>query len=133
MSQFTWFPRIGVVLALVAAGCFSEGERRVAVFPVDGQLLFQGQPAVGAVVSFHPRPGGPGEAARDAVVRDDGHFVPTQPDGAVGLPAGEYALTVRWGDPASDRLGGKYANPDQPLSTIRVTEGINFLSPFKLP
>jgi hypothetical protein len=133
MSQFNWFPRIGVVLALVAAGCFSEGERRVAVFPVDGQLLFQGQPAVGAVVSFHPRPGGPGEAVRDAVVREDGHFVPTQPDGATGLPAGEYALTVRWGDPASDRLGGKYLDPDKPLATIQVTQGINFLSPFKLP
>ena len=73
------------------------------------------------------------ETMVEAEVRADGHFVPTQPDGAIGLPAGEYVLTARWEQAEQDRFGGKYSDPEKPFATIRVTEGINLLRPFKLP
>ncbi len=127
---------VGLLLLCPAAGC-SEEEMRppVAVFPVDGQLLFQNKPAKGAVITFHSTLADDKEGQKTwlATVKDDGHFVPKQADGAIGLPAGEYVLTAEWKvEPSGDQLNGKYASPDTPLTRITVMESINFLPPINI-
>ncbi len=121
-----------VLCLLGLTGCGQEPDRRFAVFPVDGQLLVDGQPAVGAVVTFHPQGSELIDVVTTATVRDDGHFVPSQADGAVGLPEGPYKLTVVWDDGGSDRFKGRYANPDQPIGEVDVQPSINLLAPIKL-
>lgn len=127
---------IGLLLLSLAAGCSEEEVRPpVAVFPVDGQLLFQNKPAKGAVITFHSTLANDKEAQMTwlATVKDDGHFVPKQTDGAIGLPAGEYVLTAEWKvEPSGDQLNGKYASPETPLTRITVMESINFLPPINL-
>lgn len=127
---------IGLLFLSLAAGCSEEEVRPpVAVFPVDGQLLFQNKPARGAVITFHSLAAvdKDGQKTWLATVKDDGHFVPKQADGAIGLPAGEYVLTAEWKlQPSGDQLNGKYASPENPLTRITVMESINFLPPINL-
>ena len=128
-SVLTW---ILFLLSVSLFGCQSGAERAVAVFPVDGQLLHLGQPARGAVIAFFEADNESSKPISEAVVKDDGHFVPVQADGAIGLPAGRYILTAVWDQAGTDRFGGKYASRDSPLTTIQVRESINFLPPIKL-
>lgn len=127
---------VAFLLLSLSAGC-SEEELRpaAAVFPVDGQLLFQNKPAAGAVITFHSLATADYEGQKMwlATVKDDGHFVPKQPDGAIGLPAGEYTLTAEWKvEPSGDQFNGKYASPETPLTKITVMESINFLPPINI-
>jgi len=119
--------------ALAPVGCSESTERQVAVFPVDGQLVVGGKPAIGAVVTFHPAASDSVGKESTAVVRADGHFVATQPDGANGLPEGDYALTVIWPEGENDHLNGKYGDPTSPISRITVKPGVNLLPPVRLP
>ena len=119
-----------IMLALVSfaipSGCSRQEMQTVAVFPVDGQLLIAGKPAVGAVVSFLPTGGAAPRTPIEAVVREDGHFAPTQPDGAIGLPEGEYALSLR---------RAAAANPpaqEEALGSVTVKRGVNFMQPLRL-
>ena len=82
---------------------------------------------------FHPEAENDQGLVYSAVVREDGHFVPTQQDGGVGLPEGNYVLTVTWLDEETDRFEGKYGDPAQPVATWKVTSGINLLNPIRLP
>lgn len=125
---------IFMLLLLVGNGCNKKPEATFPVFPVDGQILAAGKPAVGAVVTFHPVPAG--EAAPSfiatALVRADGHFLPTLPDGRIGLAAGKYVLTAVWNEGEADRWKGKYADPQHPIQQITVITGLNLIPPIKL-
>ena len=127
---------LALFVMLLASNCFSGCSnsiaRQVPVYPVDGQLYVDGKPAVGALVTFHPT-GGNATPSKEVVVRADGHFVATQPDGAVGLPEGTYSLTATWPESGTDRLAGKYADKASPLAQVTVTSGINLIPPIKLP
>src|SRR5438270_6044767 len=88
-----------LILAL-AAGCSHDGSDsgREPVFPVQGQVLFQGKPATGAQVVFQ-RVGTGGNAPVRASGQVDtaGKFVLTTYAAGDGAPAGEYEVTVeRW-------------------------------------
>ena len=82
---------------------------------------------------FHPEGDNDQGLAYTAIVRDDGHFVPTQQDGGVGLPEGSYVLTVTWSEEEIDRFEGKYGDPEQPIAAVKVTSGINLLTAIRLP
>src|SRR5262249_49594211 len=89
----------GVLLALLAStlslSCSGDGRR--PVFPVHGQVLFEGKPAPGALVIFHPVNDPDPRAPRPiAPVGKDGGFKPTTYATADGAPAGEYNVTVTW-------------------------------------
>ena len=90
--------RCAVLVALLTAGCGKPSVAgRVAVVPVTGKVLFQGQPTPGALVAFHPLQGAQSTAPpAQATVRQDGTFVLTTYTANDGVPAGEYKVTVEW-------------------------------------
>jgi hypothetical protein len=134
-----------MVLLLAASmfaciGCGSSG-----TYPVSGKVLYQGEPAVGAMVTF-VRLGVTDrmqEQTPQGVVREDGTFVLASPVGA-GAPPGEYAVLVEWkvgagtgkgrspGLNAPDRLNRRYLDAARPLFTAAVEAKANSLPPFEL-
>lgn len=127
-------PLVGTLL-----GC-SGGEPRPDVQPVTGSLTINGQPAEGAILSFHPVDGQNfdrrGSRPR-AIVEGDGTFtVSTYGDGD-GAPAGQYAVSIVWlTNPESanpvDQLGGRFANPQQSEWRVQIEEGDNRLEPHRI-
>ena len=136
---------LGVALLLAAlVGC-QRGPERVPVYPVSGEVFYQGRPAAGALVIFHPRDTAVGEKLPMkpcATVGADGTFRLSTYDSGDGAPAGEYAVTVLWtttrreegaeGEEVADRLGGRYANPEASRLTATVQAGDNVLKRFDL-
>jgi len=118
---------------IFALGCSRPVNRQVAVYPVDGQLMVGGQPAVGAVVTFYPVDAADGRVIITAAVQSDGRFMPTQPDGAVGLAEGSYRLTATWPETDHDRFDSQFADPSKPIAVIEVKSTVNLLSPINLP
>jgi hypothetical protein len=121
-----------LVFTLMVSACSQPESRQnaVPVYPVEGKLFVGGKPAAGAVVMFHSGGDGPKHSTK---VRDDGRFVPTQTDGAVGLPEGSYSLTVTWQENEKDRFQGKYADPAKPAAKLTVRSGVNLIPPIRLP
>jgi hypothetical protein len=116
------------------------GEKRKPVFPVQGKVLFEGKPAAGAVVFFHPVGVAGADALRPhATVEADGTYRLTTYNGPDGAPAGEYDVTVVWtrpsrrGDEEGDSLlPVRYRAPTTSRLRAEVKEQPNELPPFKL-
>jgi hypothetical protein len=139
--------RQSLVLSVVAAwtfACVGCGGRS-GVYPVSGKVLYRGEPAAGATVTF-VRKGATDrlqEQVPQGVVRDDGTFSLASPLGT-GAPPGEYAVLVEWkvgagkvkgrspGLSAPDRLKRRYLDPARPLLTATVEAKTNSLPPFEL-
>jgi hypothetical protein len=135
-----WLPLGAVLLGTSCGGGLNS---------VTGKVHYNGQPAAGAVVVFHP-------VAEDTlttlhptgVTAADGSFTLTTRTDGDGAAAGEYLVTVVWPEPAQprkpglmstepppdppDRLRGRYAN--RATSDLRavVQAGRNVLPPFEL-
>jgi hypothetical protein len=134
----------GVVLAaaLLSLSCSGPGGPRA--HPVLGKVLYNGRPAAGARVVFHPRNNPDRQAARPyGIVGADGSFSLTTNTPGDGAPAGEYDVTVIWPTQSgrkavggalanSDRLKGAYSSPAQTTLHARVIEGKNELPAFDL-
>ena len=116
---------------VAVVGCARPVARTVPVFPVDGELFVGGKPAIGAEVTFVPEGEGPGAKGATVKVRVDGHFVPTQPDGAIGLPEGDYALTVRWPD-GQGPLGSTASGSSMSIGRCSVKPGVNLIPPISM-
>jgi hypothetical protein len=142
MGKFI-YARICLVCVL-ALGCGSENSQ-IKVYPVHGKVLVKGQPAVGARVVFYP-----------AMAEVEGKKLPT-PAGETnetgeyqlgsyraddGAPQGDYKVTIAWPEPPppnpsgvfsqKDRLGGRYANPDNSKLAAHVDKGGGEVPPFDL-
>jgi hypothetical protein len=127
-------------LLLTCLGCGNTGGQ----FPVTGKVLYKGEPAVGATVTFLRK-----EADRrkespvQGVVGEDGSFTLAGPGGSGALP-GEYVVLVEWKTGAGkmkgrapaltapDRFKGRYFNPNNPVLTAKVEPRTNELPPFEL-
>ena len=120
-----------VVMVCACVGCDQATPRSVAIYPVDGQVVYQGKPATGAVITFHPLDSVE-QPPLACEVRANGHYVPTQADGAIGLPEGSYALTLQWKEGQTDPFAGRYAQPSSPLLKVKVESTVNLLPPIKL-
>jgi hypothetical protein len=125
---------------VACAGCNSSG-----LYPVSGKVLFNGESAVGATVTF-VRKGSVDplkEQTLQGVVGDDGTFTLSGPAGD-GAPPGEYVVLIEWKEGAGktkgrapalsapDRLKKKYLDPNKPLLTATVEAKSNTLPPFDL-
>jgi hypothetical protein len=133
-----WIVAAGI---LSAPGCGNSN----GLHPVSGKVLYNGEPAVGATVSFVPKGAATGSEAETqfGVVKEDGTFTLAGPRGE-GAPAGEYVVLVEWkegagkvkgrspGLNAPDRLKGRYLNPTRPLLTATVQPKANDLPAFEL-
>jgi hypothetical protein len=124
-------------LTLLNASC--GGPPREKVHPVGGKVLYNGQPAAGATVVFHPKKDDPRALRPIGKVGADGTFTLTTYAHGDGAPAGDYAVVVIW-PPAGarkkvgsgDRLGGRYGTPAASPLRARVDEGKNEFPPFEL-
>jgi hypothetical protein len=112
---------------------------RIPVYPVSGKVLFQGRPAQGAVVQFHPQEGTDTTLAPRGEVDADGTFRLTTYQHQDGAPAGRYAVTVFWGVPSKggdqfDRVlvPQRYLNPATSGLTAEVPNRAIDLPPFQL-
>ena len=134
------FAALGAACLMACAGCGSNGR-----YPVSGKVLVNGEPAVGATVTF-VRKGAADplkEPTPQGVVADDGTFTLSGPGGD-GAPPGEYAVLVEWKEGAGakrgrapalsapDRLKKKYLDASNPLLTATVEAKSNTLPPFEL-
>ena len=126
---------------LIGTGCGDSN----GLYPVSGKLLYKGEPAIGATVTF-VRKGGAGrmeEQTPQGVVQEDGSFTLAGPLGK-GAQTGEYAVLVEWKQGAGkvkgrspalnspDRLKQRYLNPDKPLLTATVEAKANSLPTFEI-
>jgi hypothetical protein len=144
--------RVLLLFALLAglAASSSCGRTEKGLYPVRGQVFYEGKPASGAVVFFH-RQGDPGPKdgstggghATDLAsgnVGADGSFELTTFNRGKGAPAGRYAVTVSWTSPSpgGGDSGGKsllpprYLYPAYSKLVAEVKEGDNELPPFQL-
>jgi hypothetical protein len=107
-------PLAAAALACWCASC--GGGTSEGLYPVNGKVLCNGQPATGAVLYFHRQAGGdappPGaaEIIPSAKVQDDGRFTVESPPLGYGAAPGKYALLVQWPDdfvPAQARAADK--------------------------
>jgi hypothetical protein len=129
------------LLALLFCSC---GSNAVRVHPVRGQLFVAGQPAVGAVVVFHPlNPSGPAAPHPSACVGPDGSFMLTTYARKDGAPAGAYAVAVAWFGDVSQanpvtgdlpvKLSPSYGNAAVTPLRAEVKNGPNVIPAFNLP
>jgi hypothetical protein len=122
---------------MVCAGCGGLNGR----YPVSGKVLYNGEPAIGATVTFIRKDAA--SQSHQGVVGEDGTFTLAGPAGEGALP-GEYTVLVEWkegsgkvkgrspGLNAPDRLKKRYLDPKKPLLTATVEAKTNNLPPFEL-
>ena len=133
---------VSLSVLLCVFGCAETDESRLPVFPVKGQITFNGMPAAGAFVVLHPK-GTPDArlVPPRAIVGQDGSFELSTYESQDGAAAGEYSLTVEWrklvkegGDfkAGPNVLPAKYSKPTTSKLDVRVAEGINQLEPIQL-
>lgn len=136
---------VGAVLGLVvlvwgaiSAGRGHGGPERLDVYPVSGELRFEGQPASGATIFLHPQD--PLIPVRPrATVHADGTFEVTTYQPGDGAPAGRYKATIEWRRPVAVPAGGDdvppnalpaaYASPQSTPVEVTVEEGENSFPP----
>jgi hypothetical protein len=141
MKRWIVFLFVSTALVSTAAGCGNAS----GLHHVSGKVLYKGEPATGAMVSFVSKVPTEADLAQAAfgIVQEDGSFTLAGPLGE-GAPAGEYVVLVEWkegagkvkgrspGLNAPDRLGKRYLNLKQPLLTAVVEPKTNILPPFEV-
>ena len=115
------------LMAATLSGCGRSD--RLPVYAVEGSVLHEGKPTVGALVVFHPE--NPSDKMKKlrptATVGAEGKSVLSTYEPKDGAPEGEYRVTVYWpgpgqsgeGGPGPDRLKKRYAIPQ--TTTLRAT------------
>ena len=130
-----------LVIALCACSCAKRNASELAVFPVTGKVLFDGNPTPGAVVILHPI--GDPDRTRPrprALVDRDGNFKLTTYRTNDGAPAGDYVATVDWRKQgrgqrrgAPNLLPAKYSEPAQSPLHVTVEPKTDHLEAFDIP
>jgi hypothetical protein len=132
-----------VLVAACIVACTGCGGSN-GLYPVSGRVLHNGEPAVGATVTF-VRKGAAGvdDQTPQGIVGEDGTFTLAGPAGEGAAP-GEYVVLVEWKEGAGkvkgrspamnapDRLKKRYLDPNKPLLTATVEAKRNNLPPFEL-
>lgn len=95
MPRLNWICRIPLLtVALCLAGCGGGGDEvpagRVAVYPVEGSITWNGEPVADATITLHAE-GLPGSFARSDAGGEFSFNTYAEGDGA---PAGSYTVTV---------------------------------------
>jgi hypothetical protein len=125
------------VICCLPLACSKSGS---SAYPVHGEVFFNGQPATGAAVHFHPLDGEEGTAAY-AVVNDDGSFEMSTFGTNDGAEPGNYAVTINWRKEekidgeivaSDDLLGERYSKAATSGLKVTVSEGENVIPRYDL-
>ncbi len=140
---------IASALAVCLTGCGPD-YGRLEPHPVSGQVIINGEPAVGCTVVFVPvDPALKGKVMPGGTTSEDGSFQLTTHETDDGAPVGEYGVTISWEattwpgmeeemrmDPVKpvgpDRLQGQFSSPGKSGVTATIVAGENNLPPFRL-
>lgn len=137
------------IAASLGVGC-ADDDGRLETYPVQGQVIINGQPAAGCTVAFVPNdPKLRGQIMPGGKADETGSFSLTTYETDDGAPAGEYGVTIRWPaqktwpgkaremaiDPVEpigpDKLQGRLSSPQKSGLTVTVKEEENILPPFE--
>jgi hypothetical protein len=130
-----------IASASLSAGCGKADTNCLPVFPVKGQVQFEGRATPGALVVLHPARVDSQTPRPRGKVDKDGAFALSTYSANDGAPTGDYTVTVEWqglvGSGEDVRLGPsllppKYSNPRTSDLRARVVEGSNQLPPIQL-
>jgi hypothetical protein len=130
-----------LALACTASSCAKHNKDEVTVYPVSGQVLFDGKPTPGAIVILHAV-GDPDQKRPNprALVDRDGNFRLTTYRPNDGAPAGDYVATVDWRKEgrgqrrgAPGLLPAKYGEAAQSPLHVTVAPTTDHLQPFDIP
>jgi len=135
---------LSVITAALTLSCASCGNSS-GLYPVSGKVLYKGEPAAGATVTFLRKDATDpiNEPTAQGVVQEDGTFTLAGPTGP-GTRPGEYIVLVEWKEGAGkgagrapalsapDRLKKRYLDPSKPLLTVTIEAKSNKLSPFEV-
>jgi hypothetical protein len=129
---------------VIGMGC----DEKNGLYPVQGTVLYKGEPASGAAVRFvHHGPSHSGEPCTEGIVQKDGSFSLTTAQIGAGAAPGTYDVFVEWRDGPPvltklrgrkpdnrplDRLHGQYADPKKPRLHAEVKAETNRLPPFEI-
>src|SRR5689334_6662664 len=102
-----------VLLLVGVAGCGSSNQP--ALYPVQGKVVVDGQPAANVMVRFNPLGDtSPLPLASQGITGSDGTFTLSTHQTADGAPAGQYAVTFQWFDLRVDKDGeNTFTNKDK--------------------
>ena len=132
-----------ILLCSVSVG-YGGGDKKLKVYPVSGQLLYNDEPLRRVLVAFHPVDGKnvvpyPAYAETD----DEGKFSLTTYIKGDGAPAGDYKVAVAF-EPKAVEDGGdqtvklkfqvpvEYHKAETTDLTAKIDPSPNALAPFKL-
>jgi hypothetical protein len=144
-SHRPFFPRRGLSLLFLIL-CGLSCAKRDELNPVQGKVLYKGQPLKGALVTFHAKGADELTTIRPVgLTKDDGAFTLMSGE-KNGAPAGDYVITIicsempktsgkaisTGGIDTQDRLQGAYAERAASKITATIKAGPNQLEPFDL-
>lgn len=138
-----------LLLSLVASsailGCAPAKTPKLDTYPVSGQVMVNGKPAVRAEVRMRPTKPLLDPLKRSVepygIVEADGMFRISTYREKDGAPPGEYAITVVWptvtvdgGEEVfgPDQLHGRFSNPVSPVTMFTVLEASNLIPSIEL-
>jgi hypothetical protein len=127
-----------IVLSLSALSCAKP--RFKPVYPVKGRVVVDGKPAAGVDVRFHSLDDPQDQLARPlGTTGDDGEFTVSTYNPNDGLPAGSYAVTMRWLPKgyrgpieSGNKLPVRYDDPETSGFKVQISKGENVLPLFEL-
>jgi hypothetical protein len=127
-----------LLATILLPGCGgSDGEKKL---PVSGKVSTKvGKPCDNALIVFHPQDANRLNGPKPFAMSDSqGNFKLTTEAEGDGAVAGKYGVTIVWqgqgrasklvlsgegNGGGTDKLNGKYANPNRPLFSFEVKEG----------
>lgn len=85
-----WFPAISLIVVALFVGCESS-----SVVPVEGKVLYEGEPVSGLSITFDPVPHG-GNRPSQATTKEDGSFKLFYTIDEMGVEPGTHDVTFVW-------------------------------------
>lgn len=130
------WPLVSLLLLLMAC---SRSSRPVPLFPVSGELTFEGKPCNGALVLLHPTgESNPPTPRPRAIVQSNGAFEVMTSKPGDGAPEGEYTLSVEWRkvddhpEQGMSLIPSRYGDPKTSGLKVIVKAEANVIPPIRL-
>src|SRR5438105_276136 len=115
--------RLWWLMLVPALFCVSCGGPSVKLNPVEGTVIYKGQPLEGATVSFHPQaPDKPNPTPSTGVTDAEGKFTLKTGD-YDGAPAGDYVVTLIKSVQVGAAAGKKGMISTEPVDTTDALQG----------